>query len=518
MMSPGFNACWKARFSRGVNSLVAGLLMISATVANAGDGQPNRYHVTFNADASRAHVEAQVWVEGNELALFGVSPTPQHKNGQADFLEQLLASDGAGAQVQVLNKGEGEYEVKGDRRLSLSYDVRLDHGKFTWPAGAEEVAYRTEEGLMASGNTLFLVPGVKMDGPIEVGFTLPAGWVAHTPWRSRDSHFVVQSRRELVSNALFFGTARAESFKAGGIELKLVMGKRYWPQRAVFMELIERQLASYRAMFGAAPLAERYLIIINQNDSGDGGAFAGSFSQFLRGAGDQATRPIWGRVVAHELLHFWNGVSLVPFDERQEWFKEGVTDYLTVMTMARNGLVDRDYLMKWLENLARGQMVARMGLGLKGTVQDAAKDKHKNWLLVYGGGSVAALAMDVELRQASGGKIGLPDVMRALYAQFGVPGKRYSHEDIVRIAREVSGSGSGSGIDIGPLLERLVRGESKPDQRAIFAAIGLQLEQYPLLETFLLPDPKASAQARERFTQIFGLAGPHPRAGLQPRK
>ncbi|MES2316661.1 MAG: hypothetical protein V4631_04135 [Pseudomonadota bacterium] len=64
--------------------------------------------------------------------------------------------------------------------------------------------------------------------------------------------------------------------------------------------------------------------------------------------------------------------------------------------MARNGLVDHAYLMQWLENLARGQMVARMGLGLNGAVQAAAKDKHKNWLLVYGGGSVAALAMDVD--------------------------------------------------------------------------------------------------------------------------
>ncbi|UUZ53238.1 hypothetical protein LP419_30745 [Massilia sp. H-1] len=80
---------------------------------------------------------------------------------------------------------------------------------------------------------------------------------------------------------------------------------------AVFKELIERQLASYRSLFGAAPLAKRYLIIINQNQSGDGGAFSASFSQFLRGHGDRATRPIWGRVVAHELLHFWNGVSLV---------------------------------------------------------------------------------------------------------------------------------------------------------------------------------------------------------------
>ncbi len=482
-------------------ALAAALLLSAATAAAAPyDGAPNRYTVAINADASRAHVEADVWVEGNELALFGVDPTPQLKHGQAAFLEKISVRDASGQPIALTDKGEGEYLIAGERRVTLSYDVRLEHGNYSWPAGAEEVSYRTSEGLMATGNALFLVPGVKMHGPTEISFVLPPHWQAHTPWRAgaAPNTFVAQTRRELVNNALFFGTARAERVKAGGIELTLVMGKQYWPQRAVFMELIERQLVSYQALFGKGPLAERYLIVINQDPSGDGGAFAGSFSQFLRGQGDRATRPIWGRVVAHELLLFWNGVSMAPVNDQQEWFKEGVTDYLTVMTMARNGLVDRKYLIQWLENLARGQMVARMGLGLKGTVQDAAKDKHKNWLLVYGGGSVAALAMDVELRQATGGKSGLPELMKALYAQYGAPGKAYTFDNIIRVAKEVSGH------DVAPLLKRIVQSETMPDQRPTFAALGFQLEQYPLLETFLLPDPQATPAARARFTQIFG--------------
>lgn len=485
-----------------IKQFFTALLLLAANAQAAYDGQPNRYQVSINSDASRAHVEAEVWVEGHELALFGVDPTPQLKNGQAEFLERITVTDLAGAPIALTDKGEGEYAIAGERRVKLRYEVRLEHDKFSWPGGSEEVAYHTDEGLMATGNALFLVPGVKMHGKTQVEFLLPSGWKAHTPWRAAGgaNAFTVDTRRELVSNALFLGTARAENVKAGGIALTLVMGKRYWPQRAVFMELIERQLKSYQAMFGKPPLAERYLVVINQNASGDGGAFAGSFSQFLRGDGDRATRPIWGRVVAHELLHFWNGVSMVPETDRQEWFKEGVTDYLTVATMARNGLVDRDYLIKWLENLARGQMVARMGLGLKGTVQDAAKEKHKNWLLVYGGGSVAALAMDVELRRATNGKAGLPDLMKALFAEFGTAGKRYTHDDIVRVAKQVGG------IDVGPMLKTIVQTDAMPDQRATFAAIGLQLEQYPLLETFLLPDPAATADARKRFTLIFGAA------------
>ena len=477
-------------------------LLLAAATAHAYDGAGNRYTVRVNADATRAHVDADVWVEGRDLALFGVSPTDKLKNGQGDFLERIEVRDADGEKLSLKDKGEGEYVIPGNRRVKLSYDVRLEHDKYSWPAGTEEVSYHTDEGLMATGYALFLAPVARMHGPTRVAFELPEGWKAHTPWRAADKpgEFIADTRRDLLNNALFLGTARAETFSAGGIELTLVMGKRYWPQRAGFMELIERQLASYQAMFGKAPLAERYLIVINQDPSGDGGAFAGSFSQFLRGDGDLATRPIWGRVVAHELLHFWNGISMVPADEREEWFKEGVTDYLTVASMAQNGLIDRDYLKQYLENLARGQMVARMGMGLKATVQEAAKDKHKNWLLVYGGGSVAALALDVELRRASGGKSGLPDVMKALYAQFGEPGKRFSFDDLLRVAKQVGGQ------DVAPLLARTVQSGAMPDQRATFAAIGLQLEQYPLLETFVLPAPQAGAAERERFKQIFGMA------------
>lgn len=107
------------------------------------------------------------------------------------------------------------------------------------------------------------------------------------------------------------------------------------------------RLASYAELFGGPPLSKRYLIVINENASGDGGAFASSFSQFIQGDADERNRVIWGYVMAHELLHFWNGLSIVPADYREEWFKEGATDYLTIATLARNGWLDGGEIMMW---------------------------------------------------------------------------------------------------------------------------------------------------------------------------
>ena len=152
---------------------LAVMLAASALLpAFAHDGKPNIYKVSFDATAQRAHVEADVWVEGDGIGLFNVMPVPQLKNGQADLLENIKATATDGSALRVKNKGEGDFQVPGNRRMRLSYDVRLEHDKYEWPGGNEEVSYRTPEGLMATGYALFLVPLEKMLGTTEVSFSL----------------------------------------------------------------------------------------------------------------------------------------------------------------------------------------------------------------------------------------------------------------------------------------------------------------------------------------------------------
>lgn len=469
----------------------------------------HRYKVRIDAQKNRAHVEADLQLEGNQLSLFNVNPMPGFPNGQADFLENIQVKNQSGDIIKLINKGEGDFELAsaGNQAIHLSYEVRLEHDKLEWPAGNEEVLYHTDEGIMMTGYALFLVPAEKMSGATQLEFILPSGWRANTALQSiqdtkhseHKNSFLALSRRELVNNAMFFGSAQSSQFQAGGIQLSVVLGKRYWPQRQLFEDLLRQQLQSYLPMFGAKPLAARYLIIINQGASGDGGAFSGSFSQFLRGDAELRTRPIWGRVLAHELLHFWNGLSLVPENDQEEWLKEGVTDYLTITSMSNNHLINHAYVKQWLENLSRGQMVARRAQGIPGSVRDAAKNKHQNWLLVYGGGSIAGLALDIELRRASAEKVSLSQLMQVLYSDFALQGKKYQLKDIALAAQQLTGK------DFHPLLQSLIENQNTPDLASIFSTLGLQLEQYLLLEHYLLKNPQAKSLENARFKAIFGF-------------
>lgn len=476
--------------------------------AASWDGQPNRYRVSVDATSTAADVKADLWLSGDVLAMFNVQDAPGLANGQASLIANLKVTDDDGKPLDVQDLGGGDFKLSASGRIHVRYRVQLSHDQYRWPAGMEEVGYRTDEGVMLTGYALFLADGSDaIQGPITVDFALPKGWRALTPWTSTNGdpmHFTVASRRELLSNALFLGTSQTETIEAGGVELTLVLGKRYQPSRQRFVDLLRTQLTSYAGLFGGKPLSTRYLIIINQHESGDGGAFASSFSQFIQGDADARNEVVWGYVMAHELLHFWNGLSLVPADYREEWFKEGATDYLTIMTLARNGLIDETLLFKRLENVPRRYLMARMLQGLKISVREAGKDKQPNRLLVYGGGSLAALALDLELRKRSNDHIGFPDLLRALYAEFATPGKHYTLADIERIAEQLTGG------DFRDFFASTLESGAYFDIRPSYAALGLRMDSF-VEEIFISREPGAEAAQRNRFAAVFGPTAAAPR-------
>lgn len=486
-------------------ALAAAYVLVYRQPASAVyDGLPNHYSVSISPDAKTATVDADLWLDSDLLSLFNVVAVAGLEQGQADLIEDLQVSDASGRPLSVKTHELGDFEVGGGRRIHARYRVKLAHDDYAWPAGKEEVAYHTDEGLMATGYSLFLADGGDaMKGPIDVEFHLPPGWQAQTPWEAgaTANRFHMNSRRELLNNAFFLGTAHTETLEAGGLELRLVLGQRYVPQAGEFADLLRRQLASYQQLFGAPPRGKRYLIIVNDDASGDGGAFSGSFSQFIAGDADAGNKVIWGYVMAHELLHFWNGLSLVPIDDREEWFKEGATDYLTLVTLARNGLIDQALLFKHLENLPRRYLIARLAQGLTMSVREAGKNKQANRQLVYGGGSLAALALDMELRKASADRVGLPQLMQALFSEFGGSGKPYQLRDIERVAKDLTGK------DFRPFFARVVESGEYFDVHPALAALGLRLDSF-LDEMYISPDSRADAGAKARFQAVFGpIAG-----------
>lgn len=463
------------------------------------DGQGNHYRLRIDADKRIAHIEADLWLSSDMLSMFDVQGVEGLPNGHLDLVENLQVSDAQGQPIRLRDLGQGDYALRGAQRIKLSYQVQLKHDQYTWPAGTEEVGYWTEQGLMIGGSRLFFSDGEQqLQGDIRVEVELPAGWNAYTPWAAADApnRFAPSSRRDLLSNVMFFGTAHAERISEGGVELTLLLGERYVAAAPMFRDLLSTQLRSYFELFGGAPLSKHYLIIINEGASGDGGAFHSSFSQYIKGDADPINRVNWGYVMAHELLHFWNGLSLRPADHREEWFKEGATDYLTIQTLARNGQIDEALLLKRLENVPRRYVVARLLQRLRLDLRRAGFNKEVNRQLVYGGGSLAAWALDVKLREVSSDKIGLPELMRALYADRAGFDKTYTLDDIERIAEQLTEH------DFRSFFAEAVESEAVFDITPYVRGGGLRIDSF-LDEVYIQRDPAAEPAAAARFDAMF---------------
>ncbi len=470
-----------------------------AVDARAASEAPNRFVVTIPSDRATIHVEASYALAGDTVSMFGVAGTPELPDGQASFVRNLTIRDSSGAAVEATPLGDGDWRLGvHDQRISLSYDIAVEHERYDWPAGIEEVLYRTDEGIFFTASALLIVPGDRMEGDSEIELRIPAGWRASTPWTSvGPNRYLAKSRRELVTNCCIVGTHREEVVRVEGFELRLALGRRYASSAALFRRTLEPMLAAYRQVYGAAPLATTYLIVINEGASGDGGAFTTSYSQFIDGDANEANRVVWGYVMAHELCHFWNGLTLVPAGPEGEWFKEGFTDYVTIACLARTGQIDESLLLRRIENVARRYLIARRFQGSTVSLAEAGREKQRNRSLVYGGGSLVALALDVEIRKATSNRKGLDDLMRLMFERYGKTRTPYTVDDVLRAANDVSGSRHDE------LFAKYVTGTEYLRPEPYLAEAGLRLDSF-VEEMYLSRSADATPKARDYFRSMFG--------------
>lgn len=474
------------------------LLMLASTGAFARTS----YTVIVHEDPKTVHVSGSFEVTSNTIGMY-ITRSPQLAGGQADLVRDLVATSG-GTKVACEYVEGGDWLLDGvtaGQRIDIEYDVLTEHDKYGWGPGIDEVAYRQEDGLFFTGFSLFIVGGMGSEEPIDVRFELPSGWHASTPWSaegSTEALYHPKNMMDLLRNCMFMGTHLEESIEIGGFTFVLAIGGDFKTQKQMFVDAMTPLLPAYVEMYGGMPSASRYLAVINPGSRSDGGAFPGSYSMLISGEVNETSRAVWGHGIAHELMHFWNGHTLKPASPSdEEWFKEGFTDYLTIIQLSRSGLDRPEITYRKLENLARRYVVAKRLMGSTDSMRAAGAQKHQNRFLVYGGGALVAFALDVRIRDASDNKAGLDDLMSAMYAEFNEPDKRYTFEDIVRIASEVSGE------DQSNFFESYVDGTELFNVGPYFDTIGIQMTTF--VDEFYLSRRK-NATTRQTAMMI-GILG-----------
>ena len=170
-------------------------------------------------------------------------------------------------------------------------------------------------------------------------------------------------------------------------------------------------------------------------------------------------------VSCHELFHTWNIKSIRPAEmqpydyARENYFRtcfiaEGITTYYGEYLLARSHVRTPTQYFEELDAVLHKHFAdaGPDNLSLADASVDLWLDGYKpgvpdRKVSVYHKGALAALLLDLTLRQLSGQARSLDDVMRRLYAEFGQTGIGYTEADYIRLVEEVAGRKMGAYFD-----------------------------------------------------------------------
>lgn len=438
-----------------------------------------------------------------------------------------------------------------DGELTLAYEV------YAWDLSVRAAHLDDSHGFF-NGPSVFLLPLGKRAEPVTLDILPPEGrryakWQVATGLapargtpRGSFGTYVAADYDELIDCPVEMGTFERIEFTALGIKHAIVVtgrvpkldGKRL---AADLQKVCEAQIRLFEPRTQKAPF-EHYTFLTMAVGDGYGGLEHRNSTALLCRRDDlpyvgmkdtaSAYRTFLG-LASHEYFHSWNvkrirPAAFVPYDLAQEnytrllWLFEGFTAYYDDLMLSRAGLFNE---AQYLDTLGKTMTTVLQRTGrLKQSVADSSFDA---WIKYYRAdenapnsvvsyyqkGSLVAAAIDLTLRERTGGKRSLDDVMRLLWRRFKTSGDAYAgvgEDDFPRAVEEATG------VDIGRQIRAWSEGTRDADYAALFAPFGVTFERGLALEEphFAMMGIKTRRDGADcRIANVFD-GGPAQAAGL----
>lgn len=317
------------------------------------------------------------------------------------------------------------------------------------------------------------------------------------PWEF--GAFAAANFEEIVDSPVLMGSLSRIEFTAGGVPHAVVFADRHEADAERLAKDLSRLCAWQIDFFGAAAPMSRYLFLVRLTGDGFGGLEHRASTALVCHRSDLPAHGMISPTVqyrrflglaSHEYFHLWNGKRIRPAEfvpheldrevyTRQLWIVEGITSYYDDLALLRAGLVTTG---SYLELLGRTLTSVYKSPGrLRQTLEDASFDawiKHYRpdentpnaSISYYAKGAMVALALDLETRLRTEGRVSLDDIMRALWQAYGAGGNHGMTEgSFEELAAEVSGA------DLGDFFRNALRGTRDPPIGILLAQFGVRL-------------------------------------------
>ncbi len=437
--------------------LLVSMVVVAPTLAQ----EPIDYLVRVDdPNSGLFHVETTVTATGGMTLVSLPAWTPGFYaiNDYARYIRNFAAHDVDGAPLRWERADKDSWRIfsDGSRRVRVSFDFLANN------LSLDGSLLRADFGFF-NGTNLFLYPERNYDFPARVRFDLPPEWRVATELRETGEPGVYSAAdfHELVDNPTFLGHFAIDSTRADGRWVRLAI----YPAdavsdeaRVVILDALQRIADYSHDLFGEPPY-ERYttfMYLYSGEANSSGGLEHANSHLDIMPAGVYANAEGIGHgfgfgLLSHEYYHAWNvkrirPTDMWPYDYESEqytpllWVSEGFTSYYGPLILARTGLSSEEQFWSAME----GNINDVESQPYQASVEDISL---ATWIgpvpigsgYYYSKGSLIGLLLDVKIRQATGNRHSLDDIMYRLYHEHYRQGRGFSTEDLLAYIGEYLG-------------------------------------------------------------------------------
>jgi predicted metalloprotease with PDZ domain len=402
---------------------------------------------------------------------------------------RFTVTDAAGKKLPLTmsRKQTWNVDTKDVKSVRIDFDYRATVLALNQAKIGKDFAFFT-------GIEMFLQPEGHRQNSSTVHFQIPQNWKIVSALKETNDPmtFTAADYDTLVDAPTEMGNFDLTKFEAEGKPHYLVSypaGTFGAEKTQRFTDMLAKVAIADGKMFGGLPYEKYvYFYFFAPPESNASGALEHLNSHVAFAPPGNVAQPeqIIG-TASHEFFHLWNvkrirPAEMWPYDYAREnetpllWVSEGFTNYYGALANYRAG------------NISEKAFIERAGDAAAGVENNEARNyispadaSVSTWtgydtptafsISYYTQGQNLAALLDLSIRQDTGGRYSLDDVMRALFNDFYKKNKGFTTEDMIGVIRDLTKK------DYHDFYRRYIFGTEVPDYDRVFGYAGYRLEK-----------------------------------------
>jgi len=412
-----------------------------------------------------------------------------------DYARNILdfrAVDGAGKPLAWEKTAKNAWRVRtgGSASVVVSYDV------YAFARSVAESSLDDRQAFISPTGVFMHVAG-RLHEPVTVAVKPASGWgrvaTGLDPVEGRPNTYAAPDFDILYDSPILVGNLEILPFEVRGVPHAFAGAELGAFDREKFVSDLKRMVESAVSLFGEIPYNRYAFLSIGPGRGGLEHLNSAALTFSAAGLADPAGYKNVLSFISHEYFHNFNvkrirPAALGPFDYDREnytnmlWVSEGLTVYYEDIVLNRAGLLGRDEVLERFRS-----SIARFENSPGRLFQSATQSSFDTWIRFFNPGGNAAnttisyydkgaalgLLLDLKIRNETGNRKSLDDVMRALYREFYKEKKRgFTDAEFREVCERAAG------VPLAEIFEYAATTKAV-DYRKYFACAGLEVDDRP---------------------------------------